>query len=71
MPICTSTKFDKDKGVKINEKNYRGMISSLFYLIISRPDIMFAMCLCVKFQSCPRQLHLMAVKRIFQYLKGI
>jgi hypothetical protein len=48
----------------------RGMIGSLLYLTASRPDIMFCVCLCARFQSCPKESHLVAVKRIFRYLLG-
>ena len=46
------------------------MIGSLLYLIASRPEIMFATCLCARFQSSPRESHLNAIKRIFKYLSG-
>jgi hypothetical protein len=46
------------------------MINSLLYLTASRPDIMFSVCLCTQFQSCPKESHSMAVERIFQYLLG-
>ena len=46
------------------------MIGSLMYLTASRPDIMFAVCLCSRFQCNPKMSHLHAVKRIFKYLKG-
>ncbi|GJT10483.1 putative ribonuclease H-like domain-containing protein [Tanacetum coccineum] len=36
----------------------------------SRPDIMFAVCACARFQVTPKMSHLHAVKRIFRYLKG-
>ncbi|GKB33283.1 hypothetical protein Tco_0872684 [Tanacetum coccineum] len=36
----------------------------------SRPDIMFAVCACARFQVTPKVSHLHAVKRIFRYLKG-
>ncbi|GJR77040.1 putative ribonuclease H-like domain-containing protein [Tanacetum coccineum] len=36
----------------------------------SRPDIMFAVCACARFQVSPKTSHLLAVKRIFRYLKG-
>ena len=49
---------------------YRGMIGSLLYLTASRPDIMFSVCLCARFQSCPKESHLKALKRIFKYLHG-
>ncbi|GJR45683.1 hypothetical protein Tco_1313786 [Tanacetum coccineum] len=46
------------------------MIGSLMYLTASRPDIMFAVCACARFQVSPKTSHLLAVKRIFRYLKG-
>ncbi|GJU14251.1 putative ribonuclease H-like domain-containing protein [Tanacetum coccineum] len=49
---------------------YRSMIVSLMYLTASRPDIMFAVCACARFQVTPKTSHLLAVKRIFRYLKG-
>ncbi|GJV93145.1 putative ribonuclease H-like domain-containing protein, partial [Tanacetum coccineum] len=49
---------------------YRSMIGSLMYLTASRPDIMFAVCACSRFQVTPKSSHLSAVKRIFRYLKG-
>ncbi|GKA43052.1 hypothetical protein Tco_0735712 [Tanacetum coccineum] len=49
---------------------YRSMIRSLMYLTTSRPDIMFVVCACVRFQVTPKVSHLHAVKRIFRYLKG-
>jgi hypothetical protein len=41
------------------------MIGSLLYLTASRPDIMFSVCLCARFQEDPKTSHLEAVKRIF------
>ncbi|TLX70168.1 DDE-type integrase/transposase/recombinase [Labilibacter sediminis] len=49
--------------------NYRSMIGSLLYLTASRPDIMFSVCVCARYQSDPREPHLQAVKQIFKYLK--
>ncbi|GKB26045.1 hypothetical protein Tco_0865446 [Tanacetum coccineum] len=40
------------------------------YLTTSRPDIMFVVCACARFQVTPKVSHLHAVKRIFRYLKG-
>jgi len=67
-PTCTLSK--EDKGEKVDQKLFRGMIGYLLYLTASRPDILFSVCLCVRFQSDPRESHLIAVKRIFRYLKG-
>ncbi|GJV36479.1 putative ribonuclease H-like domain-containing protein [Tanacetum coccineum] len=49
---------------------YRSMIGSLMYLTTSRPDIMFAVCACARLQVTPKTSHLLAVDRIFRYLKG-
>ncbi|GJT53099.1 hypothetical protein Tco_0988153 [Tanacetum coccineum] len=46
------------------------MIGSLMYLTASRPDIQFSTCLCARYQANPKESHLIAVKRIFWYLKG-
>ena len=50
------------------QKLYRGMIGSLLYLTASRPSIMFCVCLCARFQACPKKSHLIALKHIFRYL---
>ncbi|GJX14803.1 putative ribonuclease H-like domain-containing protein [Tanacetum coccineum] len=55
---------------KFNYSNVKSMIGSLMYLTASRPDIMFAVCACARFQVSPKSSHLLAVKRIFRYLKG-
>ncbi|KAI3510704.1 hypothetical protein L1887_17837 [Cichorium endivia] len=48
---------------------YRQMIGSLLYLTSSRPDIMFVVCYCARYQANPREPHLTAAKNIFRYLK--
>ncbi|GAV57073.1 hypothetical protein CFOL_v3_00611 [Cephalotus follicularis] len=68
-PMSTSTKLDKDEQDKhVDQKLYRSMIGSLLYLTASRPDILFSVCLCARFQSNPKESHLFAVKRILKYL---
>ncbi|GJX91785.1 putative ribonuclease H-like domain-containing protein [Tanacetum coccineum] len=59
---------DED-GVDVDVLVYRSMIGSLMYLTASRPDIMFAVCACARFQVTPKASHLNEVKRIFRYLK--
>ena len=69
--MATITKLDKDEqGINVDIKFYRSMIGSLLYLTASRPDIMFSVCLCARFQSCPKESHLIMVKRIIRYFKG-
>ncbi|GKB35937.1 retrovirus-related pol polyprotein from transposon TNT 1-94 [Tanacetum coccineum] len=56
-------------GKPIDSTLYRGMIGSLMYLTSSRPDLIYAVSLCARYQAKPTEKHLNAVKRIFQYLK--
>ncbi|KAJ9547998.1 hypothetical protein OSB04_020541 [Centaurea solstitialis] len=58
------------EGEEVDVHHYRSMIGSLMYLTASRPDIMFAICVCARYQVRPKESHLHAVKRIFKYLKG-
>ncbi|KAI3702067.1 hypothetical protein L6452_27705 [Arctium lappa] len=58
------------EGEDVDVHLYRSMIGSIMYLTASRPDIMFPVCVCARFQVKPKQSHLQAVKRIFRYLKG-
>ncbi|GKB72977.1 putative ribonuclease H-like domain-containing protein [Tanacetum coccineum] len=60
---------DRD-AIDVDVHLYRPMIGSLMYLTTSRPDIIFAVCACARFQVTPKTLNLLAVKRIFRYLKG-
>ncbi|GKD51012.1 putative ribonuclease H-like domain-containing protein, partial [Tanacetum coccineum] len=57
-------------GEDVDEHLYRSMIGLLKYLTYSRPDIMFVVCACARFQVNPKSSHLHVVKRIFRYLKG-
>ena len=70
-PMSSSCKLDQDEsGKSVDQKLYRGMIGSLLYLTASRPDIMFSVCMCARYQANPKESHLVAVKRIFKYLIG-
>ncbi|KAJ9546486.1 LOW QUALITY PROTEIN: hypothetical protein OSB04_019029 [Centaurea solstitialis] len=69
-PMATNLKLHKDiSGTSVESKLYRGMIGSLLYLTESRPDIMFSTCVCARYQSDPKESHMLAVKRILRYLK--
>ncbi|KAI3762582.1 hypothetical protein L1987_53016 [Smallanthus sonchifolius] len=70
-PIPVNHKLNSDPdGKEVECRLYRAMIGSLMYLTASRPDIMFAVCICSRFQVKPKESHLIALKRIFRYLKG-
>ena len=69
-PKHPTTHLGLDKeSTKVNETQYRAMIGSLFYLIASRLDILFSVCLCDRYQKKPREDHLTVVKRIFRLIR--
>jgi len=43
-------------------KKYQGMIGSLLYLMVTRPDVMFNICLCTRFQASSRESQLCIFK---------
>ncbi|GKA63874.1 putative ribonuclease H-like domain-containing protein [Tanacetum coccineum] len=60
---------DKD-GVDVDVHVYRSMIGSLMYLTALRPDIMFVVYACARFQVTLKASHLNAIKRIFSDYGG-
>ena len=69
-PMPTNGHLDLDEGGKsVDQTLYRSMIGSLLYLTASRPDIMFSVCMCARFQANTKESHISAVKRILRYLK--
>ncbi|GJW68968.1 hypothetical protein Tco_0123392 [Tanacetum coccineum] len=70
-PVDLEKPLVKDRDADdVDVHLYRSMIGSLMYLTTSRPDIMFAVCACARFEVTLTTSHLLAVKRIFRYLKG-
>ncbi|GKE88201.1 putative ribonuclease H-like domain-containing protein, partial [Tanacetum coccineum] len=65
-PMDTEKPLVKDSdGDDVDVHLYRSMIRSLMYLTSSKPDIMFAVCACARFQVTPKVSYLHAVNRIF------
>nr|GEW74212.1 retrovirus-related Pol polyprotein from transposon TNT 1-94 [Tanacetum cinerariifolium] len=70
-PMVEQAKLKLDLVEKpVDHTVYQSMIGSLMYVTSSRPDIMFATCMCARYQANPNEHHVSAVKRIFRYLKG-
>ena len=68
-PMASNGHLDLDEGSNLIDKTlYRSMIGSLLYLTASRPNIMFSVCLCARYQAMPMESQLIAVKRILRYL---
>ncbi|XP_019416191.1 PREDICTED: uncharacterized protein LOC109327481 [Lupinus angustifolius] len=71
-PMGSRTYIDVDENGKcIDISMYQGIIGSLLYLTTIRRDIMFSICLCARYQSKPKESHLVVVKRIMKYLEVI
>nr|GEZ04833.1 retrovirus-related Pol polyprotein from transposon TNT 1-94 [Tanacetum cinerariifolium] len=69
-PLETQKPLLKDKdGEELDVHMYRSMIGSLMYLTSSRPNIMFLVYTCARYQVNLQVSYLHAVKRIFRYLK--
>ena len=69
-PMPTNGHLDLDEGGNpVDQTLYHSMIGSLLYLTASRPDIMFSVSMCTRFQASPKETHLIAIKRILRYLK--
>lgn len=67
--MATNGHLDLDGGKSVDQKLYRSVIGSLFYMTASRPDVLFSVCMCARFQAAPKECHMTAVKRILRYLK--
>jgi hypothetical protein len=69
-PMVTGCKLSKDDDLPdVDQSSYRSIIGSMLYITTSRPDIMHVVGMVVRYQSAPKQSHLLAIKRIFKYLK--
>jgi hypothetical protein len=67
MPTIGHLDLNED-GKAVDQKVYRAMIGSLLYICASRSDIMLSVFMCARFETNPKECHLVAVKRIFRYL---
>jgi hypothetical protein len=68
--MATNAHLDLDEGGNsIDLILYRSMIGSFLYLNASRPDIMFSVCMCARFQASPKECHMMVIKQILRYLR--
>nr|GEV82925.1 hypothetical protein [Tanacetum cinerariifolium] len=68
-PMIKNKKLDEDlQGKLVDATLYHGMIRSLMYLTDNRHHLIYAICLCARYQAKPTENHLQAVKRIFDAL---
>ncbi|GJU58572.1 retrovirus-related pol polyprotein from transposon TNT 1-94 [Tanacetum coccineum] len=65
-PMVKRSKLDEGpQGTPVDPTHYRTMVGSLMYLIASHPNLVFILCMCVRYQAKPTEKHLTAVKRVF------
>lgn len=57
-------------GEEVDGSWYKSLVGSLMYLTVTRPDIVYVVCLVSRFMGKPREDHLMAAKRILRYVIG-
>nr|GFB44879.1 hypothetical protein [Tanacetum cinerariifolium] len=70
-PMVDRLKLDEDlSGIPVDQTCFHSMVGSIMYLIASRPDLVFVVCMCARYQAKPTKKHLEALKRVFRYLKG-
>ena len=69
-PMVTGFKLSKDDdSLDVDQGSYRSMKGSMMYIRASHPDIMHVVGMVGRYQSAPKQSHLLAIKKIFRYLK--
>ena len=59
-----------DESMEVDHTVFRSMIGSLLYVTTTRLDVMQVVGLVARFQSTTKETHVIAVKRIFRYLKS-
>nr|GEW21271.1 reverse transcriptase domain-containing protein [Tanacetum cinerariifolium] len=69
-PMVDRLKLDEGPiGIPVDQTQFRSMVGSIMYLTASKPDLVFIVCMCARYQASPTKKHLEALKRVFQYLK--
>ena len=69
-PMGTNSKLIAEESDSlVNQTMYIGIIGSLLYLTSRRPDIVYSVGMCARFEACPCDSHFKAAKRILIYLK--
>ncbi|GJY88972.1 retrovirus-related pol polyprotein from transposon TNT 1-94 [Tanacetum coccineum] len=71
-PMVEKNKLDEDlQGTPVDATLYHGMIGSLMYLTSSRPDLIYAVCLCARYQAKPTEKYLNAIMRGVRTLDAV
>ncbi|XP_074327097.1 secreted RxLR effector protein 161-like [Apium graveolens] len=68
--IVPGTIISKEGSNRVNTTLYKQLVGCLMYLTVTRPDLMFVVCLVSRFMADPREEHMLIIKRVLRYLKG-
>ncbi|XP_042757982.1 secreted RxLR effector protein 161-like [Lactuca sativa] len=70
-PIIPGTKIMKlAAGKGVESTKYMSLISSLMYLTVTRPDLMYVVSLLARFMEKPKEEHMAVAKQVLRYIKG-
>ncbi|KAE8728872.1 Myb domain protein 65, putative isoform 3 [Hibiscus syriacus] len=68
--MIPSSKLSGDGELLADTTMYRSIVGSLLYVCHTRPELAFSVGKVAQFMHKPREIHLVAVKRILRYLAG-
>ncbi|GJZ92417.1 retrovirus-related pol polyprotein from transposon TNT 1-94 [Tanacetum coccineum] len=64
-PMVDRVKLDEDPlGIPVDQTRFCSMVGSLMYLTANRPDLVFTVCMCARYQASPTKKQLVALKRM-------
>jgi len=70
-PIAPGNRLSKDdSGKRVDATNFKEIVGCLMYLLSTRPDLAYVVCLIARYMERPTETHFAATKRILGYLKG-
>nr|GEU59470.1 retrovirus-related Pol polyprotein from transposon TNT 1-94 [Tanacetum cinerariifolium] len=64
-PMVDRIKLDEDPlGILVDQTRFHSMVGSLMHLTASRPDLVFDVRMCARYQASPTKKHLEALKQV-------
>ncbi|KAL1213498.1 Retrovirus-related Pol polyprotein from transposon RE1 [Cardamine amara subsp. amara] len=69
-PIVPGAVITKEGKKGTDATLYKQLVGCLMYLTVTRPDLMFVVCLIAHFMADPKEEHMLIAKRVLRFLKG-